>query len=101
MLKLLYGVVGGNKYSNAFIEGMDVFGKTGTAQKIIFDEQGKQKYSEDEFISSFIGGAPYTDPKVTAMVIINNPKDAIYGNVVAAPWAKEILLEMDKYIPLH
>jgi len=77
-----------------------VYGKTGTAQKIIKDENGKQKYSDDEFISSFIGGAPYQDPKVTVLVIINNPKDAIYGNVVAAPWAKEIILEMDKYLSL-
>lgn len=101
MLKLLYGVVGGNKYSNAYIEGMDSYGKTGTAQKIVLDEEGKQKYSDEEFISSFVGGAPYTDPKITALVIVNNPKDAIYGNVVAAPWAKEILLEMDKYVSLR
>lgn len=101
MLKLLYGTIGENKYSQAYIEDMEVFGKTGTAQKIIFDEEGKQKYSDDEFISSFIGGAPYSDPKITLMVIVNNPKDAFFGNVVAAPWAKEILLEMDKYYSLH
>jgi len=100
MLKLLYGVVGGNDRSAGYIEDIAVYGKTGTAQKIIKDENGKQKYSDDEFISSFIGGAPYQDPKVTVLVIINNPKDAIYGNVVAAPWAKEIILEMDKYLSL-
>lgn len=100
MLTLLYGVVGANEKSSGYIEDIAVFGKTGTAQKIIKDENGKQKYSDDEFISSFIGGAPYEDPKVTVLVIINNPKDAIYGNVVAAPWAKEIILEMDKYLSL-
>lgn len=101
MLKLLYGSIGENKYSQAYIEDMEVFGKTGTAQKIIYDENGKQKYSDDEFISSFIGGAPYSDPKITLMVIINNPKDAYFGNIVAAPWAKEILSEMDKYYSLR
>ncbi|WP_312649899.1 penicillin-binding transpeptidase domain-containing protein [Proteiniclasticum sp.] len=100
MLKLLFGVVGGNDRSAGYIEDIAVYGKTGTAQKIIKDENGKQRYSDDEFISSFIGGAPYQDPKVTVLVIINNPKDAIYGNVVAAPWAKEIILEMDKYLSL-
>lgn len=101
MLKLLYGVIGENKYSQAFVEGMEAYGKTGTAQKIIIDEEGKQKYSDDEFISSFIGGAPYSDPQITLMVIVDNAKDGIFGNVVAAPWAKEILLEMDKYYSLR
>lgn len=100
MLNLLYGVVGANDKSSAYIEDIAVYGKTGTAQKIVKDENGKQSYSDDAFISSFIGGAPYTDPQVTVMVIINNPKDAIYGNVVAAPWAKAIILEMDKYLSL-
>lgn len=101
MLKLLYGVVGGNDRSAAYIEDIPVFGKTGTAQKIIIDENGNQRYSDDEFISSFIGGAPYTDPKITVLVIVNNPKDAIYGNTVAAPWAKEIFLEVEKYLSLN
>lgn len=101
MLNLLYGVVGGNDRSAAYIEDIPVYGKTGTAQKIITDENGNQRYSDDEFISSFIGGAPYTDPKITVLVIVNNPKDAIYGNTVAAPWAKEIFLEVEKYLPLN
>ena len=101
MLKLLYGVVGGNDRSAAYIEDIPVYGKTGTAQKIITDENGNQRYSDDEFISSFIGGAPYTDPKITVLVIVNNPKDAIYGNTVAAPWAKEIFLEVEKYLSLN
>ncbi|MFH5836381.1 peptidoglycan D,D-transpeptidase FtsI family protein [Proteiniclasticum sp. C24MP] len=101
MLKLLYGVVGENDRSAAYMEDIPVFGKTGTAQKIITDENGKQGYSDDEFISSFIGGAPYTDPQITVLVIVNNPKDAIYGNTVAAPWAKEIFLEVEKYLSLN
>lgn len=100
MLKLLYGVVGANEKSSAYIEDIPVFGKTGTAQKIITDENGKQRYSDDEFISSFIGGAPYTDPQITVLVIVNNPKDAIYGNTVAAPWAKEIIMEVQKYMSI-
>ena len=101
MLHLLYGVVGGNDRSAAYIEDIPVYGKTGTAQKIITDENGNQRYSDEEFISSFIGGAPYTDPKITVLVIVNNPKDAIYGNTVAAPWAKEIFLEVEKYLSLN
>jgi len=100
MLELLYGVVGANERSSAYIEDIPVFGKTGTAQKIITDENGKQRYSDDQFISSFIGGAPYTDPQFTVLVIVNNPKDAIYGNTVAGPWAKEIILEVQKYMSI-
>lgn len=92
MLEYLYGATGKNPTNRAYIEGINVFGKTGTAQKIITDENGKQKYSDEEYISSFIGGAPYEDPKITVLVIVNNPKDEIFGSIVASPWAREFFL---------
>lgn len=101
MLQFLYYAIGENKYHPAYIEGINVFGKTGTAQKIVTDENGKQSYSDEAFISSFIGGAPYEDPRVTVLVIVNNPKDEIFGSYVAGPWAKEILMEVDQYLSLN
>ena len=101
MLEYLYGATGKNPTNRAYIEGINVFGKTGTAQKIITDENGKQKYSDEEYISSFIGGAPYEDPKITVLVIVNNPKDEIFGSIVASPWAREIFLEVDQYLSLR
>ncbi|HBT18932.1 MAG TPA: hypothetical protein DEA52_02625 [Clostridiaceae bacterium] len=87
-------------YSGAKIEDIEVFGKTGTAEKIVADEEGNLGYSKDQVVASFIGGAPFDQPKVTILVIVNNPKDAIFGNIVAAPWAKEIFLALDQYFSL-
>lgn len=101
MLDYLYGATGKNTTNRAYIDGINVFGKTGTAQKIVLDENGKQKYSDEEYISSFIGGAPYEDPKITVLVIVNNPKDEIYGSLVASPWAREIFLEVDQFLSLR
>lgn len=100
MMKLLYNAIGANKTSKAYSEEIEIFGKTGTAQKIVKDENGKNAYSDTEYIASFIGGAPASDPKVTVLVIVDYPKDEIFGGLVAAPIAKEIILEMDKYLSL-
>ena len=71
---------------NARIPGVDVFGKTGTAQKLTAD--GPQGH-----VCSFVGGAPAHDPQVLVLVVVDSPKTpgAHYGGTVAAPAAREIL----------
>lgn len=101
MMSLLYKAIGENKASLAYSEDIEIFGKTGTAQKIVKDENGKNAYSDTEYIASFIGGAPASDPKVTVLVIVDYPKDDIFGGLVAAPIAKEIILEINKYLTLE
>ena len=79
----------------AFIEGYRVGGKTGTAQKPA--EGGG--YKDNEYILSFIGMAPMDDPQVLIYVAVDNARDAIqYGGVVAAPIARNILLEVLPYL---
>ena len=70
---------GGNK---AYIEGYNIGGKTATSQPL--------PRSDNKYISSFLGFAPADDPQIMVLVIINNPKGAYYGGVIAAPVAKEI-----------
>ena len=53
--------------SDAAIEGYDVAGKTGTAQRA--DESGG--YSENSFMSSFLGFAPAQDPRVMVYVTLD------------------------------
>lgn len=65
----------------AQVEGFDVAGKTGTAQKI--NEDGT--YSHSDFIASFVGFAPASRPEVCVVVIIDEPRGAYYGGTVAAP----------------
>ncbi len=85
MRKMLFSVVdkGGGKYAK--VDGYQIGGKTGTAQKY---ENGA--IAQGKYIASFIGFAPYDDPEYSVYVVIDEPKGAYYGGVVAAPVAAEI-----------
>ena len=66
-------------------EGFTVAGKTGTAQKLV-----GRAYSHSKFNALFIGLVPAQKPVLAILVIVDEPKGAIYGGVVAAPVFKEI-----------
>ncbi len=72
----------------ARIDGIAVGGKTGTAQKVL--ENGKG-YSQDTFISSFVGFAPAEDPRLVMTVVLDNAKPKHYGGTVAAPVFREVM----------
>lgn len=87
------GARGGGR--GAFIEGYRVGGKTGTAQKPI----PGGGYMAGEYILSFVGAAPMDDPQIIIYVAIDNPRDTVqYGGVVAAPIARNILIEALPYL---
>lgn len=73
----------------AAVEGYEVAGKTGTAQKARTDGRG---YAGGKYIGSFSGFLPADDPQVLVIVIIDEPKGAIYGGVVAAPVFSEVAM---------
>ncbi|PIE71141.1 MAG: cell division protein FtsI [Deltaproteobacteria bacterium] len=80
--------------SNALVEGYPVAGKTGTAQKA-----GRNgTYARGKYIASFVGFAPVENPSVTVLVVIDEPKDAYYGGVVAAPVFRDIVRETLTYL---
>ncbi len=83
---------GGN---TAKIEGYRIGGKTGTAQKA--ERGGYNKY---DYYSSFICMAPMDDPKITLLVIVDSPRGAQYGSVVAAPTARKILKSVLRYMAI-
>ena len=75
----------------AQIEGVNVCGKTGTAQKVNKTGIG---YTEGRVITSFVGFAPYEDPKIAIIVVVDEPQgpeDLIWGSTVAAPVFKDIM----------
>ena len=82
MMEILKFVVENGTGKKAAIDGFEVAGKTGTAQKFITKTQS---YSKTEFISSFIGYAPANNPQLAILVMIDNPKGRHWGGVVAAP----------------
>lgn len=78
-----------------FLEGYDVGGKTGTAQK--YDQTGH--IAQGKYISSFIGTFPASDPDYLVMVMVDEPSaGAYYGSVVAAPYGKEIFSGLFNYL---
>ena len=74
-----------------------VFGKTGTAQ---IARKGGGGYERDAYVSSFIAGAPATDPELVVFVGVLKPKKSIgyYGGTVAAPAVREILAHALAYL---
>jgi cell division protein FtsI/penicillin-binding protein 2 len=83
--KMLIGVLQSRgTASGAAIEGYELAGKTGTAEKAINGE-----YSKDKYVASFVGFAPAKNPQLLAAVVVDEPKGEIYGGQVAAPaWRK-------------
>lgn len=85
----LESVVARGTGRGAYISDARIGGKTGTAQVV---KDGK--YSEGEYILSFIGAGPMDDPEVVCYIAIKSPKNTIqYGGVVAAPLVKEVLID--------
>ena len=70
----------------AKVDGYDVAGKTGTAQKA---ERGG--YSAKKRVSSFVGFVPADNPRLVALVMVDEPEGSVYGGVVAAPAFRNIV----------
>ena len=78
-----------------FVEGYNVGGKTGTAQK--YKESGG--IDQGKYISSFIGTYPADNPDYIVFVMVDEPSaGAYYGSIVAAPYGKEIFMRMFEYL---
>ena len=80
----------------ARIAGMDVAGKTGTAQK-----PGPGGYSDTDYIASFAGFFPVDDPAVAIIVVADEPRPVTGGGRVAAPAFAEMAEEISRYMGLH
>jgi cell division protein FtsI (penicillin-binding protein 3) len=78
------------------VDGFRAGGKTGTAHKI---DPATRKYSEDMYLSSFIGLAPIEEPRIAVVVIIDEPRgEHHYGGLVAAPAFARIVSESLRYL---
>ncbi len=95
MVEILKSAVKHGTGEKADLEGFDVAGKTGTAQKYNMETQS---YSKTEFISSFIGFAPADSPRIVILVMIDNPKGSHWGSVVAAPVFQKIAKKALRYL---
>lgn len=81
VVKMLEAVVErGGTGLQANIPHYRVAGKTGTAY--IADHNG---YNKHRYISSFVGLAPASDPRLVVAVVIKDPQGQHFGGLVAAP----------------
>ena len=81
----------------ASIKGFKVAGKTGTAQKIDPLTGG---YSSESTVVSFMGFVPADDPKLSILVVVDEPLESSFGGVIAAPVFKRIAQKTLKYLKI-
>ncbi|WP_170272189.1 stage V sporulation protein D [Clostridium tarantellae] len=80
---------------STYMEGYGIAGKTGTAQKVNPETGG---YGGG-YVASFVGFAPYDNPKVSVMISVDNPKNGeYYGGRVAAPLANILFTDIFNYL---
>jgi cell division protein FtsI (penicillin-binding protein 3) len=77
----------------ARVEGYEVAGKTGTAQKPVGG-----KYSSSAYMSSFVGFLPVERPEIGIIVVVDEPQPLHTGGVVAAPVFGRIAGQAVRYL---
>ena len=95
LTNILCGIVKSGTGKEARIMGYKVAGKTGTAQKF---DPATGKYSDTNYIASFIGYLPAEQPKVTILVILDEPQGFYWGGSVAAPVFARVGLRIMRYL---
>ena len=77
----------GGTAPRARIMGWRVGGKTGTAHK-----QENGGYAASKYVSSFVGFAPVSDPRLVIAVMVDEPSAGqYYGGLVAAPVFSQVM----------
>jgi cell division protein FtsI (penicillin-binding protein 3) len=84
--RMLANAVAVGTGTNATIPGYEVAGKTGTARIPLPDRPG---YYQGQYIASFIGFLPASDPQIVIAAILDRPATE-YGGVAAAPLFQQI-----------
>ena len=83
---MLQGVVEKGTGTTAAIPGFTVAGKTGTAQKA-----GPGGYQAGRYVPNFVGFVPADNPKLVAVVVVEEPHGKYYARDVAAPLFSRIV----------
>jgi len=89
----LRGVVTDGTGNTVQIEGVNIAGKTGTAEKPKVGERGYQK---GKYIASFVGFFPAENPQMVGFIMLDSPKGMHYGGQTAGPAFKRVT---EKIIP--
>ncbi len=96
MRAIMESVVENGSGRNVKIDGYRIGAKTGTSEKFI-----DGKYSGDHVIASFVAVAPINNPEILLYIVVDEPQDEVYGSLVAAPIAREILVDALDYLNIE
>ncbi|RMF58501.1 MAG: PASTA domain-containing protein [Calditrichaeota bacterium] len=88
MKEVLVGVVEHGTGHTAYLEGVKIAGKTGTAQKL---DEATGSYTSNRHVAYFAGFFPADKPRFVLVVVVNSPRRGYYGSQVAAPAFKDIV----------
>ena len=74
-----------------------MFGKSGTAQ---LPKRGGRGYWDDRYVASFIAGAPYTDPRIIVLCVIDDPdkRKGHFGGAIAGPPVRDVVEQTLNYL---
>lgn len=82
--------------AGTFVQGYDIGGKTGTAQKV---DPETGSYSSNKYIASMVSMTPVDNPQLTVYIAVDEPSTGIYyGGQVAAPLMKKLYSYIFSYI---
>ncbi|PIV88439.1 MAG: cell division protein [Hydrogenophilales bacterium CG17_big_fil_post_rev_8_21_14_2_50_63_12] len=82
----------------ARVAGYRVAGKTGTAHKFRINGGG---YEPDKYVSSFVGLAPASNPRLVVAVMIDEPGGRdYYGGLIAAPVFSRVMAGALRFMAL-
>ena len=93
MRYVLEQVVAEGSGKRAALEGFRIGGKTATSEKL--------PRSLKKYISSFLGFAPADDPRVMALITIDEPQGIYYGGSIAAPVIGELFKNILPYMGIR
>jgi len=94
MQKILVRVVQEGTGKQAQVEGFQAGGKTGTAQKL----EPNGQYSHTRFVASFVGFVPAEHPRLSIVVVMDEPKFPYYGGTVSAPVFRRVAADVLAYL---
>jgi cell division protein FtsI (penicillin-binding protein 3) len=76
------------------LDGFGIAGKTGTAQKY---DPALNAYTR-KYTASFVGFVPVGRPRLTMIVVLDEPKEGYYGGQVCAPVFRDIARQILRYL---
>ena len=94
MKEILVGVTESGSGIRARVNGYSVAGKTGTSQKAL----KSVGYIRGKVVTSFAGFLPAENPKISIIVVLDEPANAPLSSVSVAPMFREIAEQTMRYL---